>query len=100
VADNGDGDEEADDSCEEFVVAAESNFKWQSQPPKDHFEKLPEVTYLHHLYPVKHKLKACTMVKKFMTSGTFSKGSKPGRDPGGKSAAPISGEAKVMTIFD
>jgi hypothetical protein len=100
VAGNGDGDKEADDSCEEFVAAVESNFKRQSQPPKDHFEKLLEVTYLHHPYPVKHKLKDCTMRKKFMTSGTFSKGSKLGRDPGGKSAAPVFGEAKVMTIFD
>jgi hypothetical protein len=40
------------------------------------------------------------MMKKFMTSGTFSKGSKLRGDPGGKSAAPILGEAKVMKIFD
>jgi hypothetical protein len=40
------------------------------------------------------------MMKKFMTSGTFSKGSKSGGDPGGKSVAPILGEAKVMKIFD
>jgi hypothetical protein len=29
------------------------------------------------------------MMKKFMTSGAFSKGRKPGGDPGGKSVAPI-----------
>jgi hypothetical protein len=40
------------------------------------------------------------MMKKFMTSGAFSKGRKPGGDPSGKSAAPIPGEAEVMTIFD
>jgi hypothetical protein len=58
------------------------------------------VTCLYHTYPVKHKLKDYTMMKKFMTSGTFSKGSKSGGDPGGKSVAPILGEAKVMKIFD
>jgi hypothetical protein len=40
------------------------------------------------------------MMKKFMSSRAFSKDRKPGGDPGGKSAAPIPGEAKVMTIFD
>jgi hypothetical protein len=39
-------------------------------------------------------------MKKFMTSGAFSKGRKPGGDPSGKSEAPIPGEAEVMTIFD
>jgi hypothetical protein len=39
------------------------------------------------------------MIKKFMTSGTFSRGSKLGGDLGGKSAAPIVGKVEVMTIF-
>jgi hypothetical protein len=38
------------------------------------------------------------MVKKFMTLGAFSKGSKPGGDLGGKDVAPIPGEAKIMTV--
>jgi hypothetical protein len=42
----------------------------------------------------------CTLMKKFMTSGAFIKDRKPGGDPGGKSATPISTEAEVMTIFD
>jgi hypothetical protein len=81
-------------------VAAELDFKCLTQAPKDHFEKLFKVTCSHHSYTIKHKLKDCTMMKNFTTSGAFSKGWKPGGDPGGKSAAPILGEAKVMTIFD
>jgi hypothetical protein len=81
-------------------VTAKSNFKRQTQLPKDHFKKLLEATCLHHSYPVKHKLKDCTLMKKFMTSGALSKDRKPGGDPGRKSAAPILGEAEVMTIFD
>jgi hypothetical protein len=38
-------------------------------------------------------------MKEFMTLGSPSRGSKLGGDPGGKSAAPIPGEAEVMTIF-
>jgi hypothetical protein len=71
---NGNGDEGADNSSEEFVAAAECHFKQQTRPPKDHFEKLLEATCPHHPYPVKHKLKHCTMIKKFMTLGTFSRG--------------------------
>jgi hypothetical protein len=100
VASNGDNDEEVGDSSEEFVAAAECNFKRQTRPPKDYFEKLLEVTCPHRPYPIKHKLKNCTMIKKFIMLRAFSKGSKPGGDPGGKSAAPIPGEAEVMTIFD
>jgi hypothetical protein len=100
VAGNGDGDEEPGDSSRDFVAATEHNFKRQTWPPKDHLKKLLEETCLHHPYPVKHKLKDCTMMKKFMTSGTFSEGSKPTGNPGGKSAAPIPGEVEVMTIFD
>jgi hypothetical protein len=74
VASNGGGDEEAKVSSEECIVAAKHNFKCQTRPPKDRLEKLLEVTCQHHSYPVKHKLKDYTMMKNFMTLGTFSKG--------------------------
>jgi hypothetical protein len=88
------GNEEAGDSSEEFIAAAECHFKRQTQPPKDHFEKLLEVTRPHHPYPIKHKLKDCTMMKKFMMSGTFSKGGKPGGDQEGKVQHPFPGKQK------
>jgi hypothetical protein len=100
VAAKGGSDKGASGSDEERIATAERDLKRQTRPPKDHFEKLLETTCLHHSYPVKHKLKDCTMIKKFMTSAAFSKDRKPGRDPGGKSAVPIPGEAEVMTIFD
>jgi hypothetical protein len=40
------------------------------------------------------------MMNKFMMSGAFSKGRKPGGDPARKSVAPIPGEVEVMTIFN
>jgi hypothetical protein len=37
-----------------------------------------KATYPNHAYPVKHKLKECTMIKKnYMTSGALAKGKKP-----------------------
>jgi hypothetical protein len=81
-------------------VAVERNFKWQTRLPNDHFKILLEATCPHNSYPIKHKLKDCTLMKMFMMSGAFSKDRKPEEDLGGKSAAPIPLEAAVMTIFD
>jgi hypothetical protein len=72
-----DDDKEADGSNEEYVAAAECDFKRQAWQPKDHFEKLLEAAYLNLAYPIKHKLKDYTMMKNFMTLGTLSKGSSP-----------------------
>jgi hypothetical protein len=83
VSNNG-GDEEVGDSDEECVAAAERDFKHQTRPPKDHFEKLLKAAYPHHSYPIKHKLKDCTMMKNFMMSGALSKGRRPRESPGGK----------------
>jgi hypothetical protein len=99
MADNCNGGDEADNFGEGFIAAAEHDFKWQNQSPKDHFEKLLEATYPHHPCPLKHKLKDCTKMKKFMTLGAPSRGSKLEGDLGGKSAAPVLGGAEVMTIF-
>jgi hypothetical protein len=99
TASSGDDDEEAGDSGEEFVAIVERDFKWQTRSPEDHFKKLLEVTYQYHSYPVKNKLEDCAKLKKFITSGAFSRGSKPGGDLGGKGAAPIPGETEVMTIL-
>jgi hypothetical protein len=79
LASNDSDDEKANNSDAEYVVAAEHDFMRQMRQPKDHFEKLLEATCPNHSYPVKHKLKDCTMMKNFMTSGAFSKGRKPGR---------------------
>jgi hypothetical protein len=66
---------------------------WQ---PKGHFEKFLEATCPNHSYPIKHKLKDCTKVKKFVRSWAFSNG----RNLGGKGMTPNPGEAGVMAIFD
>jgi hypothetical protein len=40
------------------------------------------------------------MIKKFMTSGAFSKGWDLRGNPGGKGVVSIPGEAEVTAIFD
>jgi hypothetical protein len=57
------------DSDEEYVLVTECNFKRQAWQSKDHFVKLLEVACPNHKYPIKHKLKDCTTIKNFMTSG-------------------------------
>jgi hypothetical protein len=60
-----------DDFNEEYVTAAERDFRHQAWQLKDHFKKLLEVTCPNHTYPIKHKLKECTMMKNFMTTGAL-----------------------------
>jgi hypothetical protein len=100
MASDSSDDEKAGNSGQEYVAATECNFKHQALQSKDHFEKLLEETCQNNLYPVKHKLKDCTMMKKIHDIGVLSKGRKPMGDLGGKDATPIPGEAMVMTIFD
>jgi hypothetical protein len=45
----------------------------------------------NHMYPIKHKLKDCTMMKNFMTLGALSMGKKQDGEPGGKCAASFQG---------
>jgi hypothetical protein len=63
-------EEKIESSDEEFVASAKHDFKRRTQPPKDHFEMVLKAACPHHPYPVKHKLRDCTMMKRFMSSGT------------------------------
>jgi hypothetical protein len=62
-------------------------------------EKLLEASCPNHAYPIKHKLKECTMLRYFMTSGALSKGKKPKGGPGGHVATTFLGEEVVMSIY-
>jgi hypothetical protein len=62
---------------EELIAAAERDSKRQALQPTDHFEKLLKATCSNHTYPVRHKLKECTMMKNYMTTGIFIKVKRP-----------------------
>jgi hypothetical protein len=66
--DEGINNKDAYNSNKELVTSAEHDFKCQVWQPVDHFEKLLKVTCLNHTYPIKHKLKECTMMKNYMTT--------------------------------
>jgi hypothetical protein len=100
MASDGSRRAEANNYDEGFIATVKHNFKRQTQSLKDHFEKLLEAACPHHPYSIKHNLKDCTTMKKFMMAGAPPRGGKPGGgDPGGKAAAPVLGEAEVMKIF-
>jgi hypothetical protein len=61
------GNEKVENSDEGCEVTAERDFKRCTRLPNDHFKKIPEMACPHHPYPVKHKLRDCTMMKKFMS---------------------------------
>jgi hypothetical protein len=88
-----------DDSDEEHVTTTECDFKNQVWQPNDLFEKLLKVTCPNHAYPIRHKLKECTMMRNYMITGALTKGRKPEGDPGGKATAPFPKEEAVMSIY-
>jgi hypothetical protein len=88
--------EEIENSDEEFIVT-ERDFQRRTRPPKDHFEKILEAACPHHLYPVKHKLRDGTMVRRFMSSsGTPPSGDELARDPRGRGT--VLREVEVASI--
>jgi hypothetical protein len=87
-----DNNKEVDDSDEEHIADVERDFRHKAQQPNDHFEKLLKATYPNHAYPVKHKLKECTMMKNYMASWALSKGKNPEGDLGERSPPPSVGK--------
>jgi hypothetical protein len=63
-----DDDKKADDFDKECVGAIGYSVKCQAQLLTDQFERLLEEECLNNAYPIKHKLRDCGMMKKFMTS--------------------------------
>jgi hypothetical protein len=98
VTNNGSVREKVKGSNEEFVASAEHNFKRCTQLPKDHFERFLEAACPHHLYPIKKKLRDCTMIKRFMSSDMLSDGDELASDLRGQGTS--LGEVKVTTIIE
>jgi hypothetical protein len=82
-------DKDASDSDEELMATAERDFECLARSPTDHFEKLLKVTCPNHMFPVKHKLKECSMRKNYMAMGSLARAEKPEGDSGGKAVLPF-----------
>jgi hypothetical protein len=92
-------EEEIEDSDEEFVAVAERDFRQCTRPPNGHFKKVLEATHPHHPYPIKHKLRDCTMMKRFMSSAnSLPSGDELIRNP--RSGGMVLGEVEIATITD
>jgi hypothetical protein len=51
------------------------------------------------MYPVRHKLNECTMMKNYMTMETLARGKNPRGDSTGKAATPFPKEKAVLSIY-
>jgi hypothetical protein len=71
----------------------------RNDPLKDHFEKPLEETCPNHAYTIKHKLRDCSLMKSFMTTGSLSRGMEVDEAPIEGDVAPFLGEDAVMVIF-
>jgi hypothetical protein len=86
-------------SSAEHATKSVSNIKRQVQPPKDHFEKPLAETCLNHAYTIKYKLRDCSLMKSFMTTGSLSRGMEVDEGPIEGDAMPFLREDVVMMIF-
>jgi hypothetical protein len=64
-------DKDGGNSNEEPMATTERDFKCPAWSPMDQFEKLLEVTWPNHTFPIKHKLKECSMMKNYMPMGSL-----------------------------
>jgi hypothetical protein len=92
-------DKDASYSEEELVATAERDFECPVQSPTDHFKKLLKVTCPNHTFPVKHKLKECSMRKNYVAMGSLARAEKPEGDSGGKAVLPFPEEKVVMSLY-
>jgi hypothetical protein len=82
------------------VATTARSSKLQTRPPTDHFERLLEEACPNHVYPIKHKLKDCDMMKNFMISGSLTQVIELDEDSGGSDTMPFPGEDAVTTVYD
>jgi hypothetical protein len=68
-----DNEEEGGAGVARITITAGSS-KRQAQPPTYHFERLFKEACPNHVYPFKHKLRDCGMIKNFMVPGSLNRG--------------------------
>jgi hypothetical protein len=99
VADYEDDDnKKAGDFDMECVMTVARSGKRQERPLTEHFERLLEGACSNHAYPIKHKLKGCSMMKNFMTS--FTRDREPEEDPDESDAMPFPREDVIMMVYN
>jgi hypothetical protein len=97
---DGDNDEMAGSSGALRDVTTVGGSKCQARPPADHFERLLEEVCSNHAYLIKHKLKDCDMMKKFMVSGSLTRGMELDEVTNAGNMMPFLEEDAIMMICD
>jgi hypothetical protein len=82
------------------ITVVAGSGKRQARPPTNHFEKLLEDICSNHAYPVKHKLRDCSMMKNFVASGSLARGMEVDDVPDEGDTMPFPREDQVMTIYN
>jgi hypothetical protein len=100
MTDHDDGnDGEAGDSSVRCILTATHGNKCQARLPTDHFKGLLEEAYKKHVYPFRHKLKDCGMMRSFVTLGSLTRGLELDEDPDRSDTTPFPGENVVMAGY-
>jgi hypothetical protein len=66
----------------------------------DHLKRLLEEACPNHSYPVRHKLRDCSMMRSLMTSGSLTWGAELNEWPDGSKTTPFPHENTVMTVYE
>jgi hypothetical protein len=83
-----------------YIMTTRRSIKRQARPLIDHFERLLEEACPNHAYPIKHKLKDCSMMKNFVSSGSLTRDKDPEEDLSDRDTTPFPREDVVMTAYD
>jgi hypothetical protein len=67
-------DHDPDGNNDELGGSVAGKDKRQARPPLNHFKRLLEEACPKHAYPVRHKLKDCSMIRSFVTLGSLTWG--------------------------
>jgi hypothetical protein len=84
----GDNGKPGGSDMECVMTVAHSN-KRQAWPPTNHFKRLPKEACPNHMYPIRHKLKECDIMKSFIIPGSLTWGAALDDDPGGSNKMPF-----------
>jgi hypothetical protein len=81
------------------ISATTHSDRCAARTPINYYKRLLEEACPNYAYPVRHKLKDCSMTRSFMTLRSLTWGAEPDKGPNGSDAAPFPEENAVMTIF-
>jgi hypothetical protein len=81
------------------VMTVVHSDKCQACLPSKHFKRLLEEACANHVYPIRHKLKNCDMMKSFMISGSPTWGMELDEDPNRSDTMPFPKEKKIVVVY-